>query len=214
MDRHEAFVRAHTGVAPVAHVPEIRIHQADDAITLWEETEARDGGPGLAPPFWAFPWAGGQALARHVLDHPEIVAGRRVLDLAAGSGLVALAAARAGAASVVANEIDAYAIAAIRLNAAANGLVLSTYHGNLLDGPQPDAEVVLAGDVFYNRDLAAAMLAYLRAARARGAEVLVGDPGRAYVPVAELCRVAVHEVPVVRDLEDADAKQTTIWRLP
>lgn len=214
MSPHEAFVRAHTGVAPAAYVPEIRIHQSDDAIALWEETEARDGEARHAPPFWAFPWAGGQALARHVLDHPEIVAGQRVLDLASGSGLVALAAARAGAASVVANEIDAYAIAAIRLNAACNGLALSTYQGNLLDGPAPDADVVLAGDIFYNRDMAVAMLAYLRTARARGAEVLVGDPGRAYVPTDELRPVAVHEVPVVRDLEDADVKRTTVWRLP
>ena len=150
-------------------VPEIRTYQADDAITLWEITEELHGGPGLAPPFWAFPWAGGQALARYVLDHPDLVAGRSVLDLAAGSGLVALAASLAGARSVVANEIDPYAIAAIRLNAAANAREIQTYQGNLLVETATDADVVLAGDVFYNREMAAAMLRFLRAARDRGA---------------------------------------------
>ena len=210
----EAFVRAHSGLAPVPLVPEVRIYQADDAIGLWEETEARHGAPGLAPPFWAFPWAGGQALARHVLDHPELVSGRQVLDIAAGSGLVAVAASLAGAASVVANEIDPYAIAAIRLNAAANRRAIRTYHGNLvIDGPHIGADVVLAGDVFYNRDMAAAMLGYFRVARAAGAEVLVGDPGRAYVPTGELDRVADFDVPVIRDLEDVDVKRATVWRV-
>jgi len=211
----EAFVLAHTGLAPVPYLPEIRTHQADDAISLWEETEELHGGPGLAPPFWAFPWAGGQALARYVIDHPDVVAGKHVLDLASGSGLVALAAAHAGAATVMANEVDPYAIAAIRLNAAANGRVIRTYHGNLLiDDALVTADVVLAGDVFYNRDMAAAMHEYFRAARKRGAVVLVGDPGRAYVPRDELERVADYEVPVVRDIEDVDVKDTTVWRVP
>jgi predicted nicotinamide N-methyase len=213
-DDAEAFVRAHAGLAAVPYVPEIRTHQADDAIALWEETEARDGGPGLAPPFWAFPWAGGQALARYVLDHPDVVAGRRVLDVAAGSGLVALAAALAGALTVVATEIDPYAIAAIRLNAAANERVIEAYQGNLLDGDRNvHSDVVLAGDVFYNRDMAAAMLAHFQVARADGAVVLVGDPGRAYVPVDDLDIVSTYDVPVVRDLEDVDVKNTTVWRV-
>jgi predicted nicotinamide N-methyase len=210
----EAFVRAHTGPAPVPFVPEVRIHQADSAIDLWEETEALHGASGLAPPFWAFPWAGGQALARHVLDNRGLVEGHRVLDVAAGSGLVALAASVAGAASVVANDIDPYAIAAIRLNAAANRRAIRTYHGNLVkDGPDVAADVVLAGDVFYNREMAAAMLAFFRAARDAGAEVLVGDPGRAYVPTGELDRIADYDVPVIRDLEDVDVKRATVWRV-
>jgi predicted nicotinamide N-methyase len=210
----ESFVREHTGLAQVPFVPEIRTYQADDAIALWEITEQRHGGPGLAPPFWAFPWAGGQALARYVLDHPDLVAGRTVLDLAAGSGLVALAASLAGARSVVANEIDPYAIAAVRLNAAANEREIRTYQGNLLVEAASDADVVLAGDVFYNRDMAAAMLRFLRAARDRGAVVLAGDPGRAYVPTDDLVAAATYDVPVIRDLEDVDVKEATVWRLP
>jgi predicted nicotinamide N-methyase len=209
----ESFVLAHTGLAPVPFVPEIRTYQADDAIALWEITEELHGGPGLAPPFWAFPWAGGQALARYVLDHPDLVAGRTVLDIAAGSGLVALASSLAGARSVVANEIDPYAIAAIRLNAAANEREIQPYQGNLLMETATDADVVLAGDVFYNRDMAAAMLAFFRAASSRGATVLAGDPGRAYVPTDQLDLVASYHVPVIRDLEDADAKQTHVWRI-
>ena len=209
----ESFVVGHTGLASVPLVPEIRTYQADDAIGLWEITEQLHGGPGLAPPFWAFPWAGGQALARFVLDHPDVVAGRSVLDLAAGSGLVALAASLAGARSVVANEIDPYAIAAIRLNAAANAREIRPYQGNLLIETATDADVVLAGDVFYNRDMATAMLRFLRAARDRGAVVLAGDPGRAYVPADDLVRVAAFEVPVIRDLEDVDVKDTIVWRL-
>jgi len=210
----EAFVRAHSGLAPVAYVPEVRTYQADDAMALWEQTEQRDGAPGVAPPFWAFPWAGGQALARYVIDHPAVVAGRSVLDIAAGSGLVALAASVAGASTVTANEIDPYAIAAIRLNAAANGRAIRTYQGNLL-GSDADvrADVVLAGDVFYSRDLAAAMLAFFQAARARGADVLVGDPGRAYVPFDELDMITTFYVPVIRDLEDMDVKPTMVWRV-
>jgi predicted nicotinamide N-methyase len=210
----EAFVLEHTGLAQVPFVPEIRTYQADDAIALWEITEERHGGPGLAPPFWAFPWAGGQALARYVLDHPDLVSGRTVLDLAAGSGLVGLAASLTGARSVVANEIDPYAIAAIGLNAAANEREIQAYQGNLLVESVTDADVVLAGDVFYNRDMAAAMFGFLRAARDAGAVVLVGDPGRAYVPTAELVAAATYDVPVIRDLEEVDVKEATVWRLP
>lgn len=217
-----AFVRDHTGLAPVPLVPELRIYQGDDAIALWEVTEELHGAPGLAPPFWAFPWAGGQALARYVLDHPEVVRGRSVCDMASGSGLVALAAARAGGTPVTAVEIDPYAAAAIRLNAAAGGLAVTALLADLLAPvPEPDdvtgaalaADVVLAGDVFYSREMASGMLAFFRAARARGATVLVGDPGRAYVPVDELRRVAGYDVPVVADLEDAEVRHTVVWAL-
>jgi predicted nicotinamide N-methyase len=207
------FVLAHTTLSTTPFLPEIRLHLASDAFALWEETERELGATIAAPPFWAFPWAGGQALARYVLDHPELVTGRRVLDLASGSGLVAVAAARAGAAGVTANEIDGYALAAIALNAAANQVDLSVRAGDLLDGEHGDAEVVLAGDVFYNRDFARRVLGFLDRAGAAGAEVLVGDPGRAYLPRHRLTELASHRVPVIRALEDAHVKQVTVWRL-
>jgi predicted nicotinamide N-methyase len=207
------FVRAQTTLGATPFLPEIRLHLAADAFELWEETERRRGHGGAAPPFWAFPWAGGQALARHLLDHPEAVAGRRVLDLASGSGLVAVAAARAGAASVTANEIDGYALAAIALNATANDVSVRVRPGDLLDGEPAGAQVVLAGDVFYSREMARRMLAFLDRARESGADVLVGDPGRAYLPKHRLTEVATFEVPVIRALEDADTKHATVWRL-
>lgn len=209
------FVREHTHLTTVPFLPELKIHLTDEAIPLWEKTESVAGGAGLAPPFWAFPWAGGQALARYVLDHPELVAGRRVLDLASGSGLVAVAAARAGASHVIANEIDGYADAAIALNAEANGVEVARLLEDLLDRPTGDfaADVVLAGDVFYSREMTRRMLAFLQRARADGAVVLAGDPGRAYLPRDHFDKVAEYDVPVIRDLEDTDIKRTTVWRL-
>jgi len=209
-------IRAHTRVAPVPYVPEVRLHQADAAIDLWQAMEGWEGGE-LPPPFWAFAWLGGQALARHLLDHPEVVAGRSVLDLAAGSGLVAIAAARAGAVEVTANEIDRYALSAIPLNAEANGVAVGVVAGDLLGGEPPDGvpmDLLLAGDVFYRRPLADRVLPFLARARRRGAEVLVGDPGRAYLPRERLEPVARYEVTVAADLEDAPVKEATIWRLP
>jgi predicted nicotinamide N-methyase len=206
-----AFVDAHTRVAATPHLPEIRLHLAELAIPLWEQTESAADGE-MPPPFWAFAWAGGQALARHILDHPELVRGRRVLDLAAGSGLVAIAAATAGAAEVTANEIDGYAVAAIALNAELNGVAIRTVAGDLLGG-DTDAEVVLAGDVFYSREMTERMLAFLDRAQAHGAAVYVGDPGRAYLPRDRFTEAGVQDVPVIRDLEDADVKRTTVWRL-
>src|SRR6266536_750497 len=194
------FVRAHTRLAATPFLPEIRLHLAADAFALWEETERQQGGGVAPPPFWAFPWAGGQGLARYVLDHPDLVAGRRVLDLASGSGLVAVAAARSGAARVTANEIDGYALAAIALNASANGVPVRVHAGDLLDGDSGDAEVVLAGDVFYSRDFGARVLRFLDRARVRGALVLVGDPGRAYLPRHRLAELASYPVPVLRAL--------------
>ncbi|WP_377267277.1 class I SAM-dependent methyltransferase [Peterkaempfera sp. SMS 1(5)a] len=211
--RPEEFVLAHTRVAPAAHLPELRLHQAAEAIELWELTEQVQGGIRMNPPFWAFAWAGGQALARHVLDRPETVEGRRVLDLASGSGLVAVAAAVAGAASVTASDIDPFAAAAVGLNAALNGVRVEALLGDLLDGDGGDAEVVLAGDVFYERPMAERVLPFLQRARARGALVLVGDPGRAYLPRQRFEAVSRQQVPVVADLEDRAVKATTVWRL-
>ncbi len=162
-------------------VPEVRLFVAEDATVLWARLEA-EAGQRLPPPFWASAWAGGQALARYVLDHPEVVAGRPVLDLAAGSGLVAIAAAMAGAAATSANDIDPYAIAAIRANAQANGVAVDILSGDLLDGDGGGAEVVLAGDVLYNHSLASRVLPFLHRLVERGAYVLVGDPGRGHVP--------------------------------
>lgn len=208
----ESFIRKHTRLAPAPFVPEIHLYQAEEAIALWEETEGEAAGP-QPPPFWAFAWAGGQAVARYVLDNPDLVAGRRVLDLAAGSGLVAIAAAQAGAARVTAVEIDPLAIAAIAVNTAANGVTVTATLADVLD-TTPTDDVILAGDVFYSREMAGRMLAYLRRAAAGGARALAGDPGRAYLPKADLREVAVYDVPVVATLEDAAVKRTTVWEIP
>ncbi len=207
------FVRAHTRLRPVPGVPEVSLHLADDAIGLWQETENTFGLTDSPPPFWAFAWAGGQALARYLLDHPDEVAGARVLDLASGSGLVAIAAARAGAAAVIANDLDPLSLAAIHRNASANSVQLTGHLGDLLARPSVDADVVLAGDIFYERGTAARMLPFLRRARAAGARVLVGDPGRTYLPPDGFAAVASYRMPVPVTLEDAEAKQTTVWRL-
>lgn len=209
----QAFVRSETRPAAVPFVPEVRLQMAEDAIVLWERTEAVRGEVGLAPPFWAFAWAGGVAVARYVLDHPGLVAGRTVLDLAAGSGLVGIAAAMRGAASVRAAEIDAYAVAAIGINAEVNGVRVDAAFEDLLDGDGAPAEVVLAGDVFYERAMADRFLPFLRRAQARGALVIVGDPGRAYLPRDRFTGLATYEVPVVADLEDTALKATTVWQL-
>jgi predicted nicotinamide N-methyase len=206
------FVRANTTLRPAPFVPEVRLYRADEAFDLWELTEEQAGAEGLAPPFWAFAWAGGQGLARYVLDHPELVRGRRVLDLAAGSGLVAIAAALAGAASVLASEIDPLAVAAIGLNASANGVTIEATLADVLDGDGAPADVVLAGDVFYEREFAGRVLPFLDRAGQRGADIAVGDPGRAYLPRTGFEMLASYDVPVIRALEDADTKRTTVWR--
>lgn len=198
-------------LAEVPFVPEVRLYLAEDAIVLWARLEAA-AGTQLPPPFWASAWAGGQAVARYVLDHPDVVAGRRVLDLAAGSGLVAIAAARAGAASVTANDIDPYALSAIALNAPANGVTVATRGGDLLDGDGDGAEVVLAGDVFYSSEMAERVLRFLERVTARGATVLVGDPGRAYLPRDRLAVVVSYQVPMAGALEDAEIKQVAVLR--
>jgi predicted nicotinamide N-methyase len=195
-------------IAP-ALVPEIRLHLAEEPFAIWEQLG--EGGP---LPFWAFAWPGGQALARHVLDHPELVRGRRVLDLASGSGLVAIAAAKAGAAAVTAADLDAHAAAAIALNAAANGVDIAIAFGDALDGDGGDAEVVLAGDVLYERPMAGRVLPFLDRCRRRGATVLIGDPGRGYLPRVRLEALATYRVHVPRAVEDRDVKTTTVWSLP
>jgi len=215
----ERLVRSGTVPAAVPFVPEVTLRTAAEPFELWDRS-ARD-----APPFWAFPWAGGQGLARYLLDHPAAVAGRRVLDVASGSGLVAIAAARAGARSVLAGDIDDNALAAIALNAADNAAPavrpvrfdLSTAAprppADGTAGHQPGWDIVLAADVCYQRELAAVALKFLRAARAAGADVLLADPGRAFVPKESLTPVTRYQVPVLAVLEDAPVKQVTIYRL-
>ncbi|MEV7603028.1 50S ribosomal protein L11 methyltransferase [Kitasatospora sp. NPDC089797] len=212
-DTDRAFILRETELTPVPFVPEIRLHMAPDAIALWESTERERGEAGLPPPFWAFAWAGGVAVARYVLDHPELVDGKAVLDIAAGSGLVGVAAALRGARDVRAAEIDAYAVSAVGLNAGANGVRVAAALVDLVDGDGAPADVVLAGDVFYERAMAGRFLPFLERAAARGATVIVGDPGRAYLPRDRFTAVAAYQVPVVADLEDASVKTTTVWRL-
>jgi predicted nicotinamide N-methyase len=223
----EALVRSATVHAAVPFVPEVTLLTAAEPFGLWDRTE-RD-----APPFWAFPWAGGQGLARYILDHPETVAGRHVLDVASGSGLVAVAAAKAGAETVIAGDIDVNALAAIALNAAANNTpqviarpvdLTAGLDAGRPGTPVPGAtsvagafrapEVILAADVFYQRELAALALAFLKAARRTGATVLAADPGRAFVPKAEFTVLAAYEIPVLTVLEDTPVKTVTIYSLP
>jgi predicted nicotinamide N-methyase len=204
------FIRTNTTPRPVPFVPEITLYQADEPIELWEKTEAT--GVEQPPPFWAFAWAGGQALARHILDNPALVAGRSVLDLATGSGLVAVAAAQAGAHPVTANDIDPLSLAAAIANAAANNVPVTPIEADLLDSDDPFG-VVLAGDVFYSRQMAARVLPFLRRAAARGALVLVGDPGRAYLPAEGMIRQATYDVPVEVALESVPIRRTTIWQV-
>jgi len=207
----EAFIRAETRLLPVPHAPELSLHVADEATELWQRTEEELGKIGLPPPFWAFAWAGGQALARYILDHPETVRGRRVLDFASGSGLVAIAAMKAGAAEVTACDIDSFAIAAIQLNARANDVTVTPLQADLI-GQDQGWETVLAGDICYERELAARVTDWLFGLSERGATVLIGDPGRSYLPQERLQRLEIYEVPVTRTLEDAEIKKTGVWK--
>lgn len=205
------FIRRNTRLLDVPHAPEIRLHLADEATELWQKTEDELGEIGLPPPFWAFAWAGGQALARYLLDNPALVAGRRVLDFASGSGLVAIAAAKAGAALVEACDIDEFARDAMRLNAEANGVTIHS-RNDVAIGADEGWEVVVAGDVSYERDMAEAVTAWLERLHDGGALVLIGDPGRTYLARDKLESVAEYRVPVTRALEDCEIKRSQVWR--
>lgn len=211
------FIRANTELLPVPLVPEIRLHLAAESVPIWQKTEEELGEMNIPPPYWAFAWAGGQALARYILDNAALIAGRRVLDLGAGAGLAGIAAMMAGAASVLAADIDALALAAIALNAEANGVRVATTAADLLDGAPGDAEVILVGDLFYERVLADRVLDFLERSRSAVAPaappvILIGDPRRSYFPVGRFRRVAEYSVPVTRELEDSEIKRTTVWR--
>ena len=206
------FIAANTRLQAVPHAPEISLWLADEITPLWRLTEEELGEMGLPPPFWAFAWAGGQALARWLLDHPDQVAGRRVIDLATGSGLVAVAAMKAGAASVLAADIDPFCAAAVAANATSNGVEIAFTDANLLDAPPPPADLICAGDVFYEKPMAEAVLAWLKQAQANGTRVIVGDPGRSYKPADHLETLATYEVPVLTALEDSEVKRTSVYR--
>lgn len=212
-DGGQGFIRGHTRLRPVPLVPEIRLYQADEPISLWQRTECVAGRTGLDPPFWAFAWAGGQALARYVLDHPVAASGRRVIDIASGSGVVAIAAAKAGAAAVTAYDIDPLAVAAIGINAGANGVAISASCDDVLDdgAEAAGADLILVADAFYERDLAGRVMTFLEQARGLGVTFLAGDFGRAFLPRDRLRPLATYDVPAMRTLEDSDIKRTTIW---
>jgi predicted nicotinamide N-methyase len=207
------FIKANTKLLPVPLVPEIRLHLAEESLAIWRQTEEELGRMNVPPPWWAFAWAGGQALARHVLDNPHVAARRSVVDLGAGSGLAGIAAAKAGAARVLAADTDPFAAAAIALNAAANAVALEATEQDLLAGAPAPVDLVLVGDLFYERQLAERVLAFIEASHAQGSEVLVGDPRRSYFPRARFGRIAEYSVPVTRDLEDTEIKRTSVWRL-
>lgn len=209
-----AFVRDNTRLQSPPHTPELVLHLADEVTPIWRLTEEELGAMGLPPPFWAFAWAGGQGVARYVLDHPELVRGRRVLDFASGSGLCAIAALKAGAAFALAVDIDPFCAAAIALNAAANDVVVEARIEDLLDAPPPsDIDLFLAGDIAYEKPLAGKVRAWLAQARRAGAEVIIGDPGRTYFNAEGLEPLAEYRVPTTRELEDLEVKRTGVWRL-
>ena len=209
----EAFICANTRVLAAPLVPEVLLHLAEESLPIWEKTEEELGELNVPPPYWAFAWAGGQALARYMLDNPELLQGKRVLDLGSGSGLTAIAAMKAGAASVLASDIDRMALAAIHLNAARNKVAVATTAEDLLARPPEAYDVVLVGDLFYERSLADLVSNFIDRASSQGALVLIGDPQRNYFPKGRFLAAAEYRVPVTRELEDAEVKRTAVWRL-
>jgi predicted nicotinamide N-methyase len=209
-----AFIRENTRLQPVPHAPEISLWLADKVTPIWRMTEEELGEMGLPPPFWAFAWAGGQALARYLLDHPHEVAGKRVLDFAAGSGLVGVAAMKAGAADCLCADIDPFCEAAVAANARANAVALTFVGHDLLQAPPPDVDVICAGDICYEKPMTDAVLSWLGQARERGVRVLIGDPGRTYFPRTGLDFLAEYQVPTTRELEDLEIKRSSVWAMP
>ncbi len=210
---HAAFVRANTSILSPPLVPELNLYLAHEALPIWQKTEDELGEIGLPPPFWAFAWAGGQALSRYILDTPKTVLGKHVVELASGSGMVGIAAMKAGAASVLSADIDLFSVAAIQVNAELNKVTLSITSEDLLTQPVPEADLILVGDLFYEKGVATRCLSWLEQAQAKVIDVLIGDPGRSYLPKDRLIKVAEYSVPVSRDLEDTEIKRTAVWRL-
>lgn len=214
IEGRQAFILQNTRLQQPPHTPEITLHLADEITPIWKMTEEALAEIGLPPPFWAFAWAGGQALARYILDNPDEVAGKRVIDFASGSGIVAIAAMKAGAHEVLAADIDDFCGAALDLNAKANGVVVGYTGLDLLDAPAPQTDVILAGDICYEKPLAAKVMDWLAAAHVRGVRVLIGDPGRSYFPKVGLEKLAEYQVETTRELEDFEIKKTAVWTLP
>jgi predicted nicotinamide N-methyase len=210
----EGFILANTRLQHPPHVPELRLYLADEVTPIWRMTEEELGQIGLPPPFWAFAWAGGQALARYLLDHPAEVAGKRVFDLGSGSGLVAIAAMKAAATAAEARDLDPFCAAAIAVNARANFVSVAFERADPLDEDPPRVDVICAGDVCYERPLAERAIPWLKAAHHRGTRVLIGDPGRTYFPKTGLLKLAEYRVPTTRELEDGEIKRTAVWTFP
>lgn len=206
------FILENTELLSPPHTPELKLHLASELVPIWQKTEEELAAQGVPPPFWAFAWAGGQALSRYVLDHPETVRGKRVLDFASGSGLSAIAAAKAGARHVLATEIDTFAVAAIDLNAQVNEVEVTA---ELVDAVGTDQgwDTVIAGDICYEREMSARVFAWLRGLAGRGALVLIGDPGRNYLPSSHLVEIAVYDVATTRELEDREVRRTKVWHV-
>jgi predicted nicotinamide N-methyase len=208
-----AFVLRHTRLQPVPGLDAVRLHLADEVLPLWHACQRELRDPDAPLPYWAFAWAGGLALASYLGDHPEAVRGRRVFDLGTGSGLVAIAAAKAGAAEVLGADIDPFAAAAVPLNARANEARIGFVGRDVLGEPPPDVDVILAGDTWYEGPLAKRVLPWLRAAREAGTDVLIGDPRRRYLPADALAELASYEVRTTTELEDLAQKRGFVYRL-
>ena len=209
----QRFIRANTRLLCPPLVPEIKLHLAEESVPIWQKTEEELGEMNVPPPYWAFAWAGGQALARYILDNPDLIRGKHVLDLGSGSGLTAIAAKLAGAENVLACDIDAFALAAAHMNAAENKVAFATTGEDLLARPPGCYDVILVGDLFYERTLAGKVLAFVEAAALGGAMVLIGDPQRNYFPRGRFALAGEYQVPVTRELEDSLIKKTSVWRL-
>ena len=213
MNDPASFIRSNTAIVAPPLVPEIRLHLATEVTPIWQATEESLARGEVPPPYWAFAWVGGQALARYLLDHPEMVADRAVLDFGAGSGLVAIAAAKSGAASVTAADIDHVAAAAIAANAALNGVTIEVVTSDLSEGDTRIWKLVTAGDICYEQPMAERAMRWLRFLAGRGSTVLLGDPGRAHVPGAGLCELARYDVPTSQELEGRESCQGFVWRV-
>jgi predicted nicotinamide N-methyase len=208
-----AFVLRHTRLRSVPGLEEVRLHLADEVLPLMHTVQIETGDPDAAVPYWAFAWAGGLAIGRYLPEHPEVVAGRRVFDFASGSGLCAIASMHAGAAEATCADIDAFAVAAIEINARANGCRVSVVCRDVLDEDPPDVDVILAGDCWYEARLAQRVLPWLKRAHDRGIDVLIGDPGRRYVPTHALVEIASYDVQTTTELEDLELKRGRVYTL-
>jgi predicted nicotinamide N-methyase len=208
-----AFVLRHTRLQPVPGHEQIRLHLADDVLALWHATQLATGDPETPLPYWGFAWSGGLAIARYLRDQPGAVAGRRVFDLGTGSGLCAIAASQAGALEAIGVDVDPFAAAAVAVNARANGVRVRAVLRDVLDSEPPAADVVLAGDCWYDAGLSARVLAWLKRVAASGAQVVIGDPGRRYLPLRDLIPLASYEVRTTTMLEDLDHKRATVHTL-